>query len=303
LSIIFKDYAASIPKNEIIDLSITRKVFDLIRPETKDTKPLYLQVSMEVLKNQLRDVTGIILVMQDVTDMRREEMMKQDFLGLISHKLRTPVAAIFGNAQMLLDKKYFGMLSDKQKTVVEAVLKESRVLIDLIDRLLKYVEMNRVSPDLKMETIELCGYLNSLAASMIEQANDKKIEFSIDCADKSFMIRSHKPSLESIFKNLIENAFKFNDKEILKVDIGIKRAAQKVEISISDNGRGIPPEDEDRIFEVFYQIEKDFTGNTCGAGLGLPLVKRLVRACGGDINMRSEIGRGTTFVIMLPDAR
>ncbi|MCX5713020.1 MAG: PAS domain S-box protein, partial [Candidatus Omnitrophica bacterium] len=155
LRVMFKNYTASIPKNEIIDLSKVRKAFDLIRPETEENKALYLQVSMEVIKNHLHEIMSIVLVLQDVTSMRQEEMMKQDFLGLISHKLHTPIASIFGNTQMLLDEKYFGALSDKQKPVVEIVLKETRLLLDLIDRLLKFVEINRVRPDLKMETIEL----------------------------------------------------------------------------------------------------------------------------------------------------
>ncbi|MCX5713019.1 MAG: ATP-binding protein, partial [Candidatus Omnitrophica bacterium] len=138
-------------------------------------------------------------------------------------------------------------------------------------------------------------------APVIERVNNRKIELSTDYPDKPFVFRAHKPSLEIIVKNLIENAIKFNDKEIFKIAVGVKQIAQRVEISISDNGRGIPPEDKERIFEAFYQIEKDFTGNTGGAGLGLPLVKRLVRACGGEIDMRSEIGEGTTFIIKLPN--
>jgi signal transduction histidine kinase len=103
-----------------------------------------------------------------------------------------------------------------------------------------------------------------------------------------------------IMRNLVENAIKFNDKEIIKISISVKKAAQELEISIYDNGRGIPAEDQGKVFEKFYQIEKFFTGNVEGAGLGLALVKRLVSAYGGQIDLKSEIGKGATFTVTVP---
>ena len=103
-----------------------------------------------------------------------------------------------------------------------------------------------------------------------------------------------------IMRNLVENAIKFNNKEVIKIAISVKKLAQELEISIHDNGRGIPAEDQGKIFEKFYQIEKFFTGNVEGAGLGLALVKRLVSAYRGQIDLKSEIGKGATFTITLP---
>jgi signal transduction histidine kinase len=154
--------------------------------------------------------------------------------------------------------------------------------------------------DLKKEEIVLCDYLPLLVNPMIEGIKDKKIELKMDCPDQSYIVRMNKSHLDMIMKNLVENAIKFNDKEVIKIGISVKKSAQALEISIDDNGRGIPAEDQGKVFEKFYQIEKFFTGNVEGAGLGLALVKRLVGAYRGQIGLKSEIGKGATFTVALP---
>jgi two-component system phosphate regulon sensor histidine kinase PhoR len=146
----------------------------------------------------------------------------------------------------------------------------------------------------------LCDHLPRLVNPMIEGIKDKKIELEIDCPDKCYMIRINKSHMDMIMRNLVENAIKFNDKEVIKINISVRRSVQGHEISIYDNGRGIPPEDQGKIFEKFYKIEKFFTGNIERAGLGLVLVKRLVSANGGQIELKSEIGKGAIFTVILP---
>jgi signal transduction histidine kinase len=148
--------------------------------------------------------------------------------------------------------------------------------------------------DLQKEEIVLCDYLPPLVNPMIEGIKDKRIELKIDCPDQCYMVRINKSHMDMIMRNLVENAIKFNDKEVIKISISVKKFEQELEISIYDNGRGIPAEDQGKIFEKF------FTGNVEGAGLGLALVKRLVSAYGGQIDLKSEIGKGATFTVTLP---
>lgn len=102
-----------------------------------------------------------------------------------------------------------------------------------------------------------------------------------------------------IIGNLVDNAIKFNDKDTIKINISVERAGEAILVSVADNGPGIPAEEQDKVFEKFYQIEKNFTGNVKGAGLGLALVKKIVAAYGGTINLKSEIGKGAKFIITL----
>jgi signal transduction histidine kinase len=297
---IFINYSVSIPKEEMIDVSRSHKTFDVIREETEQFKALYLEASLDVLKDTQEKVSNIIMTIRDVTDTRTEELMKQDFLSLMSHKLRTPLAVITQSASILQKENMCGPLNDKQKKYIESVLRKSLLLTNLIDGLLKFTELNTMKLDLQKEEIVLCDYLPLLVNPMIEEIKDKKIELRIDCPDKGYMIRINKSHMDMIMRNLVENAIKFNDKEVIKISISVKKSVQELEISIYDNGRGIPAEDQGKVFEKFYQIEKFFTGNVEGAGLGLALVKRLVSAYGGQIDLKSEIGKGATFTVTLP---
>jgi len=297
---ILKNYSVSIPKEEMIDVSRSHKPFDIIREETEQFKALYLEASLDVLKDTQEKVSDMIMTIRDVTDTRTEELMKQDFLSLMSHKLRTPLNVITQSASIIQKENICGPLNDKRKKYIESVLRQSRLLTNLIDGLLKFTELNTIKLDLQKEEIMLCDYLPPLVNPMIEGIKDKRIELKIDCPDKCYMIRINKSHMDMIMRNLVENAIKFNDKEVIKISISVKKSAQELEISIYDNGRGIPAEDQGKIFEKFYQIEKFFTGNVEGAGLGLALVKRLVSAYGGKIDLKSEIGKGATFTVTLP---
>jgi signal transduction histidine kinase len=297
---IFINYSVSISKEEMIDVSRSYKTFDAIREETEQFKALYLEASLDVLKDTQEKVSNIIMTIRDVTDTRTEELMKQDFLSLMSHKLRTPLTVITQSASILQKENICGSINDKQKKYIESVLRQTRLLTNLIDELLKFTELNTMKLVLQKEEIVLCDYLPSLVNPMIEGIKDKRIELKIDCPDKCYMIRINKSHIDMIVRNLVENAIKFNDKEVIKISISVRKSAQELEISIYDNGRGIPAEDQGKIFEKFYQIEKFFTGNVEGAGLGLALVKRLVSVNGGQIDLKSEISKGATFTVTLP---
>jgi len=297
---ILKNYSVSIPKEEMIDVSRSHKTFDAIRQETERFKPLYLEASLDVLRDTQERVSNIIMTVRDVTDARTEELMKQDFLSLMSHKLRTPLNAIAQSASIIQKENICGALNDKQKKYIESVLRQSRLLTNLIDELLKFTELNTMKLDVQREEIVLCDYLPPLINPMIEGITDRKIELKIDCPDKCYMTRINKSHMDMIMRNLVENAIKFNDKEVVKINISAKKSLQELEISIQDNGRGIPAEEQGRIFEKFYQIEKFFTGNVEGTGLGLALAKRLVSAYGGQIGLKSQIGKGAIFTVILP---
>ncbi|MGD0337016.1 MAG: PAS domain-containing sensor histidine kinase [Candidatus Omnitrophota bacterium] len=300
LEIILNNYSVSISREELLDNSILHKKFDIIRQESEQFKALYLEADLNILKDSHGETKNIIILLRNMTEAYKEEMLKQDFLSLISHKLNTPTAVI-NQAALLLQDGSIGDLTAEQKEYVDSIVNKSFQLKALVANLLTFTTINSRKLNFKKEPIEVYTYLVQLTDTLIKAAKDKKIELNIDCAQRDLIVNMSREHLELIISNLIDNAIKFNDKEALKINIGISKSAGKLEITVLDNGRGIPPEDYDKIFGKFYQIEKYFTGNVPGAGLGLPLVKRLVCGYGGSIHLESELGRGAKFIISLPE--
>ncbi|MFA5275384.1 MAG: PAS domain-containing sensor histidine kinase [Candidatus Omnitrophota bacterium] len=297
--IIFDNYSVSIAKEELLDFSVAHKEFDIVRQESEGFKALYLEADLNVLKDPRGDTENIVMLFRNVTEARKEEILKQDFLSLISHKLSTPVNTINQSA-LLLQEGALGNLAGEQKECIDGIVDKTFQLKELVANLLTFTTINSRELDFKKEAIQADSYLRELLDSLVKPARGRKVEFNIDCSGKEIVLNISRKYLDLIIFNLINNAVKFNDKETAKITIGISRAAGRAEISVTDNGPGIPPEEYDKIFEKFYQIEKYFTGNISGVGLGLPLVKRLVLGYGGSIRVESTLGKGSKFIISLP---
>jgi signal transduction histidine kinase len=270
---------------------------DLERAETEQFKSLFLAIRTMIIREPSGEIANIVMLVRDVTEERREEMLKQNFLDLVSHKLNTPISVILGWIPMLQDES-LGSLNEKKKLALKSLSKNAYELKSLIGKLLSFTTISQRKLELTGQRIELAKYLPILRQTMVKHYPEKKIELNIQCPD--IMLKINQTHFDLIINNLLENAIKFNDKDIIKIDILAETSGDKVKISVLDNGPSIPPEEKERIFEKFYQIEKNFTGQVEGLGLGLALVKRLVSAYGGQIQLESNPGKGNKFIFTLP---
>jgi signal transduction histidine kinase len=230
-----------------------------------------------------------------------EEKLKRNFLDSLSHKLRTPITVISGNVSMLNDG-ILGPLNEKQKKAAAAASRQLRGLSGQVDKLLGFVAVEGGVRGAAAEKIPLKKYLSGLLAAVSAAGRGKRVETALDCPDEAVALKMNGGHIDLIINNLVENAIKFGDKDPVRVNVAVRKNAQRVEVSVSDNGRGIPPEETDKVFEKFYQIEKHFTGNVEGAGLGLAIVRRLVKAYGGSVRLSSRLGAGSTFTMTFPKA-
>lgn len=269
---------------------------ELIR---KSPPPLILSGVINQVCNDKGQVTGFLIVFSDVTEERRESQLKKNFLALVSHKLKTPLVAIRGFTPMLLEKPE--ELNSFQKTAIETIDRNSQQLASLVDKLMWFAT-------LEGETIELTKkpqvILSVLDVAMSDLApflrmNDANIIREESLA-KAPALLIDKIWIKEVFRNLIENALKFNTKAPRQLRIGAVMQKDVVEIFFKDNGPGIPPEERTKIFQKFYQIEGTFTGQIQGMGLGLALVKRVIEAHGGTVRVDSTLGEGSTFTVSLP---
>lgn len=300
LDFIGQRYEVSLSKKELKDVSRAHKKFMITRAATEQYKPLYLETNMDVIRNPLGEVTDILYIMRDVTQEREDAILKQDFLGFISHKLRTPIAAI-EESSSLLREGALGSLTDKQANALRIIANESEALKNLVEKLLGFVLIKGKLDESSQEWLRLDKYLKALGESAAKASAGKDVVCSVNCPGKQPILYCKKYYLDIIMGNLVENALKFNDKKIVRIKFIARRLKDGVRIQIADNGRGIPPEEQGRIFQQFYQVERFYTGTAEGIGLGLAMAKRIVDMLGGEISVKSALGKGANFTITLPD--
>jgi len=281
------------------DLRMCTVTFDIEREETDKMKALVLEVKSSIIRNPLGEISSIVLSVRNVTDLRKEEWMKQNFLSLISHKLRTPLTVICSFAEVLKGGAV-GPLNEKQEKIFNSIFENAEKLNTLVDKLLKFMMVNAEHLDLPKEVINLSSYLSTVIEPIVKSTKNKKVNINIRCEDKGLKIQMNRIYFDLIITNLVENAIKFNDKNIAEITITARGVSEGVQISVADNGPGIPPEGKNKIFDKFYQVEKYFTGNVEGAGLGLAATKQFVESHGGKIKVESVLGQGSEFIIILP---
>jgi signal transduction histidine kinase len=223
---------------------------------------------------------------------------KSEFLANMSHELRTPLNAIIGFSEVLLERM-FGDLNEKQAEYVEDVLSSGRHLLSLINDILDLSKIEAGRMELVLAPFDLSLALENTVTLVQERAsrNGIALEMAVDERLGDFVGDERK--IRQILLNLLSNAVKFTP-EGGRIGITAVPADGAVEISVSDTGIGIAPEDQDAIFEEFRQVGSDYARKREGTGLGLTLAKKFVELHGGKIWVKSEVGKGSTFTFTLP---
>jgi len=241
---------------------------------------------------------GFIFIFRDATEEKKESILKRNFLALISHKLRTPLVAITGYGPLLLADD---RLSDYHKKAVDSIHRQGKYLLGLVEKLLFFTLVEGDGIDLMAAPASFAVAVDQAVTLMHSFVEDRGavVTISPSVGTLPSMVMDME-KIVVVVVNLIENAIKFNPGPVKNVEIRGRRDRGYAGIEVIDNGPGIPPEEREKIFLRFYQIEESFTGQVEGTGLGLALVKRVVDAHGGSVHVESTMGRGSTFVLMLP---
>ncbi len=239
--------------------------------------------------------SGSLLLVQDLTRVRRLETVRRDFISNVSHELRTPLASL----KALTETLQSGALADPDagprflsriSTEVDALTQMAQELLDL-----SRIESGQV--ELILAPLAPKSLVNSAADRMRMQAERAGLKLSVKCEDTLQNIRADKSRLEQVLVNLIHNAVKFT-KPGGEISLEAESAMGGVRFAVRDSGVGIPDESLSRIFERFYRVDKSRTGS--GTGLGLSISKHIIEAHGGRIWAESEEGRGSVFYFEIP---
>ena len=232
-------------------------------------------------------------------ELARASQVKSEFLGRMSHDLRTPLNAVIGFADLLLTQQV-GSLTDKQQRYLGHVANAGRHLLVLINDILDITRVEAGKLEIHPELCHVPTILEETLALFRSQALAKRITLAVEIGSPLGDLMADRIRLQQILHNLVSNAVKFTPEGGI-VTVIARQIGLELELTVRDTGVGIPPEDHQRIFEVYEQVGGS-EGRQKGTGLGLAITKRLVELHGGSIQLESAPGRGTTFMVRMPGA-
>ena len=243
--------------------------------------------------------SGAMAILHDITDLERLERVRKDFVANVSHELRTPLTAIRGYAETLLD----GALEDpdNRRRFVEIIQSHAIRLNNIASDLLTLSELESGRAPLAPGKLSVLGTLEAAMRTVESEAVMRQVHLGWGTVE-DLQVMGNKIKLEQAFVNLLDNAVKFN-RGGGEVWVDARRMPDhRVAITIADSGIGIPSEDLPRIFERFYRVDKARSREVGGTGLGLSIVKHVVEQMGGTVSVESQLGKGSRFTVVLPEA-
>jgi signal transduction histidine kinase len=236
-----------------------------------------------------------LLVLSDVTDLRRLETVRRDFVANVSHELKTPLTAIAGYAETLAAESGDAQASGFAQTIVDNAQRMQRLVDDLLD--LSRIESGGWRPE--PGPVQIDGAAREAWRPFVERAAARRVAFETRVTPAASAITVDPEAFRQILTNLFDNALRHTPPGG-RITIGAEPYGTEVLVRVADTGSGIPAEHLARIFERFYRVDPARSRQQGGTGLGLAIVKHLVEAHGGRVDAKSELGRGTTILLFFP---
>lgn len=239
-------------------------------------------------------VSGVAVMMIDVTEKERAEQMRREFTANVSHELKTPLHAISGYAELLQN----GMVQREDLIPFAGkIYTEAQRMVQLVEDIISLSHLDEGADDMKQEEVDLCGLAKAVVLSLEPGAREAGV--TLEMSGESAVMRGIPQLLHSIVYNLCDNAVKYNHIGG-KVDVIVKNEEAEVLLLVRDTGIGIEPEHQERIFERFYRVDKSHSKQVGGTGLGLSIAKHAAQIHKARIELHSVKGEGTTVAVRFP---
>ncbi len=235
-----------------------------------------------------------VVIIRDITERQRIDRMKDEMLSAVSHEMRTPLTAIIGFVEFMLDNE---VDAEQQQKYHEIIAKEVQRLKEMIDNLLTLQRLRAGYGGENFEPVAIWPLLQQ-TVNLFAQISDKH-QVHIDCPSDLPPVRGHGERLHQAMNNLLSNAIKYSPQGGT-VTLGARIENGFAVLWVEDEGQGIPPEDLDEIFDRFFQVDIKDERRMGATGLGLPLVKEITNAHGGRVWVESSLGHGSTFFLTIP---
>src|SRR5947209_17526 len=258
------------------------------------------QVELDAVatRNDAGEITGALVLFHDITELKKIDQVRRDFVANVSHELRTPLSILHGYIETLLDSPE---ISREEFSRILAIMERHSKRLDfLAEDLLTLAQLESANPNLQFDEIDLSNLFGELVRDWEKKLVHKQLNLIVDVPPDLPAIRADGVRVQEALYNLIDNAMKYSHAHG-EIRLMARRRNEHIVLSMSDNGIGISKEDLPRIFERFYRVDKArSTESIRGTGLGLAIVKHVTQLHGGHVEAESEIEKGTTIRVVLP---
>ncbi len=268
----------------------------LILDFSTEDEPFILRANFSVIQKETGFVNGLITVLHDITEQEKIDQERREFVANVSHELRTPLTTMRSYLEALAD----GAWKDEKlaPNFLNVTQNETERMIRLVNDLLKLSKMDSKDYELKKDWVNFSEFFNHII-DRFEMGKEGNIAFKRDIPKRAIFVEIDEDKITQVLYNTISNAIKYSP-EGGQLTFRLKEKDQQIEVSISDQGVGIPKDKLEKIFERFYRVDKARTRKMGGTGLGLAIAKEMVEAHEGEIWASSQEGRGTTIFFTLP---
>ena len=286
-----------------VDVAATRALAtgeverELLKVSRPADSPLQIEASVVPFRGAAERKGGAIVLFRDITQMQNVEAMRRDFVANVSHELRTPLSIFRGYLETLLDDPQ--QTTEELVRILEVMDRHAERLTLLVEDILSLAQLESPAARLDLTKIYLPDFLEGILRDWERRFGEKLLRASLDAPGDLPVISADEHRLQEVIYNLLDNAVKYSQPEGT-IALRAQRGDDRIRISVSDEGVGIPARDLPRVFERFYRADKARSRQVGGTGLGLSIVKHIAQLHGGTVEAESELGRGTTIGVVLP---
>lgn len=307
------DNADDPPLTEVIQdkqlLNVTRQVLKTRRPGSAEVSIPYpigktFEVTVTPLPHRERDKIWAMLTLHDVTETRRLERVRSDFVSNVSHELRSPLSSLMGFIETLQ-----GPAKDKPEDrdrFLNIMADETRRMTRLVEDLLSLSRVETREHRQPEGRVRIGDLVDAAISRLNVRARKRDMTIDVVCTDPAIMVRGDEDQLNQLVENLLDNALKYGNRGtavevcIAAVDMGLENGTPTACLSVRDHGPGIDPHHLDRLTERFYRVDEGRSRAIGGTGLGLALVKHIINRHRGRLRIESTVNDGSTFTVLLP---
>lgn len=268
-----------------------------IQLELKPNREFFIEATASPVFHPGDNLAGVVIVFKDITELKRIELIKSQFVSMVSHELKAPIAAVYGFLKLINDEN-IKLTEEQKKDYINRSMVRLDGLLKMVNDLLDISRMELKTVKREIKKVCITEIIKSVLELFQIDIQKKSIQVEFDYQSNGFCINADVDEITRLYTNIISNAIKYNRLQG-SIVIKIYHSGNFVVTEIKDSGIGIKEEEKRKLFSEFFRAKNEFTKNISGTGLGLSIVKRIVDSYSGKIEVESEYGVGTTFKVFL----